>query len=32
MFAIQREAAGGQEKIQVFRTLAEANEWLGLEE
>jgi hypothetical protein len=31
MFALRREASGGQEQIRVFRSLAEANIWLGLE-
>jgi hypothetical protein len=31
MFATQREAGGGREQIRVFRSLAEASEWLGLE-
>ncbi len=30
MFAIQREAGGGQEEVGVFRSLEEANVWLGL--
>jgi len=31
MFALLREAGGAQEQIQVFRSLSEANAWLGLE-
>ena len=31
MFAIQREASGGQDEVRAFRSLAEANDWLGLE-
>jgi hypothetical protein len=32
MFATLHEAGGGQDQIEVFRSLAEANAWLGLEE
>jgi hypothetical protein len=31
MFAIQREASGGQVEVRAFRYPAEANSWLGLE-
>jgi hypothetical protein len=31
MFALRREAGGGQEQIRIFRSLTEANAWLGLE-
>jgi hypothetical protein len=32
MFALNREANGGQEQIEVFRSLADAEAWLGLPE
>jgi hypothetical protein len=31
MMSIQREATGGEEQIRVFRSVEDANKWLGLE-